>query len=147
MWTVSASFSSDRVIEPNQVIDVAVFEPIPYTLADSGMVFRSGLGVTKLFSNGVIIPRLDHFSKMVGLYLGNQCGDWVDIASPELLPFPFRFDRRSATPAENVRDDSYIDTLFFRVPQGLGGDESREFRRIAVNPMNRILSLIPIIPV
>ena len=140
------SLPSNRLIEPDQVFDVAFIEPVPYPVADSCMVFRSGLRTAKFILDRVKIPHQNRVPVVMGFHLSDQRSDGVDIAPPEVFPVPFCFYRRGATPTENVRDDSYVHALLFGVSQGLGGDECGKFRRIAVNPMDRVLSLVSEIP-
>ena len=145
--TAGWSLLSDRLVEPDQVFDVAFFEPISHPVANSYMFLLGGLYAAKFVLDGVKVPRQNCVLVVMGFHLRDQHSDGVDVAPPEVFSIPFRFYRSGATSTENVCNDSHVHALLFGVPQGLGSDKSGKFCRIAVNPVDRILSIFSKIPV
>ena len=145
--TFGRSLPPDRLVEPNQVFDVPLLEPVPHPVADPCIIFWGELCTAKIILDGIKVSHEKRVPIVAGFHLCDQRGHRVDIAAPEVPSVPFRFYRGSAAPTENVRDGSYVHALPFSVSQGLSGYESGKFRRITVNPVNWILSIFSEIPV
>ena len=146
MRTVRGSPLPNRAVEADQVVDVPLVEPVSDAVGDACVIFRCGFSVVELVPDRVEVPLQNGVLVMASLDAGDQRGDGVDVAAPEVLAVPLRLHGRRAAPAEDVRDHPDLHTLPVGVAQGLRGDEGGESRGIGVDPMDRVLPSVAEIP-
>ena len=143
---VRARTLSYRPFQADQVVHVLFVEPVPDAVRYPRPIFLRDLRPLKLLPDGPGGPLQVLVPVPMGLNLGDQCGQGIDVASPEILSVPLRLDCGRAAAAEHVGHVAHGYAARLGVLQRFRCDERWELRRVGMNPVDQFLSAVAEVP-